>query len=119
MHFVSRFARPTKIAAGPTCVPTSDNPTGFVPRVNLIALGALCLVLSFATACDDSCTALAEKICECEPNRASQLACEDSIAVSSNREVSTEEAEVCEQKLDTCNCAKLEDQDLQACGLAK
>ena len=119
MHFVSQLARPTKIAARLTCVPTSDKPNGRVRRANFFFVSAFCLCLFGSVACDDACKALAERICECEPNRASQLSCEDAILSSSTREISPEEIEVCEQKLDSCTCAKLEDQDLQACGLAK
>ena len=123
MHFVSRFAKQTMTAGRPTCVPTSDNPRPFARHAKRIIattlfMGLICL----STGCDDACTALAKQICSCEPNRALQLSCEDSIAASSNISVSSEESEVCEQKLDTCTCAKLEDQsaeDLQACGLAK
>jgi hypothetical protein len=86
----------------------------------VIAAFAVCGTCFFAgIGCDDACKALAAQICDCEPNRASQLSCENAIKASTNREVTVEEAEICEQKLDTCTCAKLEDQDLKACGLAK
>jgi hypothetical protein len=37
----------------------------------------------------------------------------------SSRESSAAEDAVCEAKLDTCKCEKLEADDLAACGLAK
>ena len=68
-------------------------------RVNFIFVSLLCASLLGSAACDDACKVLAEQICECEPNRASQLSCEDAILSSSTREISPEEIEVCEQKL--------------------
>lgn len=70
-------------------------------------------------ACDDACQALADKICECEPNRAAELSCENAVKASSIRTPTAQEIEVCELRLDTCTCAALEDQDLLACGFAK
>ena len=123
MHFVLEFVKQTMIAVRPTCVPTSDNlrPSALLVKRALMTTLFLGLI-NFSAGCDDACTALAKQICACEPNRALQLSCEDSIAASSNISLSTEESEVCEQKLDTCTCARLEDksaEDLQACGLAK
>ena len=123
MHFVSKFVKQTTIAGRPTCVPTSDNLRPFA-RLAKRTLGAALLagLISGSVGCDDACTALAKQICACEPNRALQLSCEDSIAASNNISISSEESELCEQKLDTCTCAKLEDksaEDLQACGLSK
>ena len=123
MPFVLEFVKQTTIAVRPTCVPTSDNPRPSAPLVKRALMTTLFFgLIHLSAGCDDACTALAKQICSCEPNRALQLSCEDSIAASSNINLSTEESEVCEQKLDTCTCARLEDknaEDLQACGLAK
>ena len=70
-------------------------------------------------ACESACSALADRICECEPNRAEEDVCKLKVDLAANRELSDAENQACETQLDTCTCEALERDDLQACGLAK
>jgi hypothetical protein len=91
-----------------------------VPRSEGLVALVLSLAVGAIAGCQGPCTTLAEQICACEPNRALENSCLQTVRAAMNqREVSVAEAAVCEQKLDTCTCEALEDGDLVACGLAK
>lgn len=70
-------------------------------------------------ACESPCSALADVICDCEPNQAEKDVCNLKVDLASNRELSDAENQACQTRLDTCTCEALENDDLEACGLAK
>ena len=84
------------------------------------AVVASLLIAGGLSACQDPCTALAERICACEPSAADVAACRlDRITNQSGRVAITDaDREVCGAKLDTCTCRALDVNDLDACGFA-
>ena len=86
-----------------------------MPRLSLIL--AACFVVVTA-ACQDPCVALAERICSCEPTESDRRSCRNDRIVNqqSKVEISDADRDVCEQKLDTCSCNALDENDLDACG---
>ena len=89
----------------------------FRPIESLIALTLL--VTPVLSGCETPCNALADVICECEPNAAEEDVCKLRIDIASDRAVSDAENEMCSMRLETCTCEALENDDLAACGLAK
>ncbi|MCA9553614.1 MAG: hypothetical protein KC933_26480 [Myxococcales bacterium] len=62
---------------------------------------------------------LADRICACEPNRTEEQSCMLTVQNRSNVTVSTAEAAVCSDLLETCDCEALAREDYAACGLSK
>ncbi len=90
-------------------------------RLKATMLGAvLVAAISSSTACQDPCVVLAERICNCEPTVADRRACTiDRITNQQGRvDVSDADKAVCSEKLDTCTCAALDQNNLDACGFA-
>jgi hypothetical protein len=86
-----------------------------------------CLLLSFLVsaggllpACPDPCVSLAERICNCEPLAFDRVNCRRERITGQQSRVPIDDAdrEICEQKLETCTCAALDRNDLDACGFA-
>ena len=70
--------------------------------------------------CDDACTALGKKICDCEVGDVARQQCVARVeSRATNDEPSRKEQEVCEGYLDSCTCDALEEGRIEACGLAK
>jgi hypothetical protein len=82
-----------------------------------VVFGAL-LSAALSAACQDPCVQLAERICRCERSEAQRRVCRSDRIVQQQNNVTIDEAdrEFCAQKLDTCTCAALDQQDLDACG---
>ncbi len=77
------------------------------------------MVLAAAVAgCQDPCVALAERICNCEPTQINRRTCIADRITSQQGAVTLTDAdrELCAAKLDTCTCAALDQNDLDACG---
>jgi hypothetical protein len=70
------------------------------------------------SACQDPCVALAKRICNCEPTPSDRRACEQERITNQQSKIVIDDAdrEVCEQKLETCTCDALDENDLEACG---
>ncbi len=68
--------------------------------------------------CQDPCEALAQRICNCERTFIARRACVADRITNQQGQVVTDEADrdFCEAKLDTCSCAALDQNDLDACG---
>jgi hypothetical protein len=68
--------------------------------------------------CPDPCVALAERICNCEPTQTIRRTCIVDRVTSQQGAVTITDAdrEICAAKLDTCTCAALDANDLDACG---
>jgi len=84
----------------------------------LLAALAVAVTLLTSAGCADPCTALAEFICSCEPNRREQDSCLQAVRAGRSRSIESAELAVCEARLDTCTCGALEDNNLAACGLS-
>lgn len=91
-------------------------------RRRATAVTALALVACLglpATGCEDACVELSKVVCKCEPTEAEQRACTQRVDNEAANETTTDaEKERCETLLDECDCDKLEQGDLAACGLA-
>jgi hypothetical protein len=68
--------------------------------------------------CEDPCVALARRICNCEATFAARQACVADRITNQQGSVELTDADraVCSDKLDTCTCAALDQNDLDACG---
>jgi hypothetical protein len=68
--------------------------------------------------CQDPCVELAQRICNCEATVAARRACVADRITSQQGSVDVSDAdrELCAAKLDTCSCAALDENDLDACG---
>ena len=84
-------------------------------RLSLIL--AACSVVVTA-ACQDPCVALAERICSCEPTESDRRSCRTDRIVNQQSQIaiSDTDRELCAEKLDTCSCGALDENDLDACG---
>ena len=86
------------------------------------AAGVLLLLLS-AGGCTHPCLALAEKLCECEATQLEVEQCKrrQREAFDNTRQSELDaQAEVCSEKLDTCDCAHVDTEEgKRACGLAR
>ncbi len=79
----------------------------------------ICGVLfSLASACDDPCTELARRICNCEPTSAARSICTTNRITNQQGRVVISEADkaFCSEKLDTCTCASMDENRLDECG---
>ncbi|ADO69408.1 hypothetical protein POL68_33225 [Stigmatella sp. ncwal1] len=71
--------------------------------------------------CKGPCRELSEKLCDCA---VSSVAREQCVQIAANSEARTEptadDEALCEQKLETCDCRKIEtDEGKAACGLSR
>lgn len=91
-----------------------------VMKVGLSVVGsAVALVFSVVIGgCQDPCVELAQRICNCESTAANRRQCVSDRITSQqgNVDINDADREVCAAKLDTCTCAALDDNDLDACG---
>ena len=78
----------------------------------------LLAVVGAISACQDPCVTLAQRICACEKTPGERSACQlDNITNrQSSVTISNADRQVCEAKLNTCTCDKLDTNDLDACG---
>lgn len=75
---------------------------------------------ALSLSCDDPCTKLSHKICECERDEYTQQACIQRVdTIAERRDVSEREENCCAELIDQCTCDKLADGDLAACGIAQ
>ncbi len=79
-------------------------------------------------ACDDPCKTLAKRICNCEPTNVDRRACEQDRITNqegggpfqkSKIEITDADREVCAQKLETCDCQAVDQNDLEKCGFVR
>jgi hypothetical protein len=78
------------------------------------------LVGALGAGCEGPCRALAQRICECEPNARTRASCVQEVESNGSvRQPTAEEQERCNELLDTCDCDALEREDFVACGLTK
>jgi hypothetical protein len=82
------------------------------------ALWAALVVVSLASACQDPCVELAQRICNCESTALERRACiADRITSQQGRIVIGDaDRELCIARLETCSCAALDENNLDACG---
>jgi hypothetical protein len=83
-----------------------------------IALGwIVVLALSGLVRCTGPCRALADVICQCQRTEAERRSCRERVGNNSDTPTAAED-EACSGFLDTCTCASLDVEDLEACGLS-
>jgi hypothetical protein len=85
-------------------------------RLGQLAIGLAAIHL--LSACPDPCTQLAQRICNCEPTTADRRACVEE-RVNNQRdkiELSDADKEFCADKLETCDCRAIDENDLEKCG---
>jgi hypothetical protein len=72
------------------------------------------------SACQDPCVALAERICNCELTETDRRTCRTERITQQQSNITIEDADrqFCEDKLQTCTCAALDENNLDACGFA-
>ena len=82
--------------------------------VAVVIVGGLCA----AAGCSDPCTQLAQRICNCELTETARRSCRTDRITNQSGTVTIDDAdkEFCAQKLETCDCAALDNDDLDACG---
>jgi hypothetical protein len=76
------------------------------------------VIVFLPAACSNPCEDLAERICSCELTAVERQACRADRITSRNVEVSANDEEVCAVALDTCTCAALDQNQLDACAFA-
>lgn len=85
----------------------------------LTALHVLVATLALAGAgCTDPCVALAERICNCESTATLRRACIADRITNQQGRIETSDADkaFCTEKLDTCDCVAVDENNLEACG---
>ena len=103
--------KPTEVDAGVA----SRGPRN--PSATWLFALCLCTVAGFGVGCPDPCVQLAERICNCEASELERRACRtERITNQSSIESDDDDLEFCAKKLDTCDCAALDADDLDACG---
>lgn len=68
--------------------------------------------------CQDPCVQLAQRICNCEPTTSDRRACQQERITNQQSKIEIDEADrdVCQAKLETCDCKALDENDLDKCG---
>ena len=86
-------------------------------RVCVVVVSVLMALLG-ASGCTDPCVALQERICNCEKTANERQACiADRITnQQATTKIDDDDRAFCSEKLDTCTCAALDDNDLAQCG---
>ncbi|HEY1101068.1 MAG TPA: hypothetical protein VGF99_19165 [Myxococcota bacterium] len=82
----------------------------------VVVLGLL--ALTPLVGCDDPCTELARRICNCEPNSNARYTCTANRITNQQGRVEINDADkaFCSEKLDTCTCASMDENRLDECG---
>ena len=84
-----------------------------------LPFGLWLLIMLSGSACDP-CVQLSNSICDCEATANAQIACRQERELQrSQRDESTADQEICAQALETCTCAAMENNDWEACGMAR
>ena len=77
-------------------------------------------VVALASACQDPCVTLAQRICDCEQTSNERTNCRNDRIVNqqSSTNITQADAAFCQSILDkdTCTCTALDENDLDACG---
>ena len=73
---------------------------------------------ALASACQDPCVVLAERICNCEPTPQDRRSCRAERITNRQSEVQIDDEDraFCEAQLDTCDCADIDEDRLDQCG---
>ncbi|MEZ4272853.1 MAG: hypothetical protein R3C68_15895 [Myxococcota bacterium] len=78
------------------------------------------LALLGLAGCDNACDVLNSRICACQPTDTDRQSCKQRVTAAKRLvTLSPEDKERCEVLLDTCNCERLAEGDLAACGLSE
>lgn len=90
----------------------------YFPPLAVLALALLAPALLTASACQDPCVALAERVCNCEPTPADRQNCRTDRVVNrqSQVQISDEDRDFCQAKLDVCECTDIDENRLDQCG---
>jgi len=85
-----------------------------------LRLAGCVLTLSLAAGCGNPCRDLASKICSCLPDDGTRAACNTRARQQeSNFAVRKEDEQICQQKLDSCDCTMLNTPEGRVnCGVA-
>jgi hypothetical protein len=85
---------------------------------SVVGLAGALWVPAVLAGCQDPCIELAQRICNCEPTVLNRRQCvTDRITgQQGNVDISDTDRELCVAKLETCSCAALDQNDLDACG---
>jgi hypothetical protein len=89
-------------------------------RASLLASSLAFGAALLASGCTDPCVALAERICNCEPTLRDRRSCTiERVTNQQGRvQISDDDRAACSAALDTCTCAALDENNLEACGFA-
>jgi len=103
-----------------TCLTMLPSLDVVVPRQAFLAIVAAVVAVALGTGCQDPCVALAERICNCEATADQRRACiADRVTNQQGTvEVDDDDRDFCTDKLETCTCAALDQNDLASCGFA-
>jgi hypothetical protein len=76
------------------------------------------LCVAALSGCDDPCTALARRVCNCELSSTTRLQCITDRITNQQGTVVIDENDkaLCSEKLDTCTCASIDENRLDECG---
>ncbi len=83
-------------------------------------LGALLTTALFGSACDlfNPCISLAERICQCEETPSARENCRQIRieALRNNVDITENQLNVCQAKLETCDCTDIDENRVEECG---
>jgi hypothetical protein len=76
------------------------------------------LCVAALSGCDDPCTALARRVCNCELSSNTRLQCITDRITNQQGTLVIDDADkaLCSDKLDTCTCASIDENRLDECG---
>lgn len=84
----------------------------------LLSTALVVVAVSLGTACQDPCVVLAERICNCEPTPGDRRNCRTDRIVNrqSQVQITDEDRDFCEAKLESCECTDIDENRLDQCG---
>lgn len=103
----------TRAAPSPADVVRQVRPGPTLAAIVLLAAPAV-----LGSACQDPCVTLAERICNCAETPPERAECRQERVIGQRSVLVIDEADrdLCEAKLDTCNCTAIDQNNLDACG---
>lgn len=89
-------------------------------RAALVSATAV-FAVALGVGCTDPCVVLAERICNCESTASGRRSCIADRITNQQGRVETSEADqaFCTDKLETCDCQAIDENNLEACGFVE